>query len=394
VWVEQTQTRVYQYKFVNSISNIDSSVWNIFFGSSHPFTRHEYLSALEMSRCVSAETGWTPMHLMVMDGDNIIALMPLYLKSHSWGEYVFDWAWAEAYDRHNIGYYPKLVGSIPFTPTTGRRIGIDPRLPKPDQQPLIDGIQTYLSQTVIKQGWSSWHCLFTNTEQHLQFAQAGVMERVGCQFHWHNQNYADFNDFLSTLTSRKRKNITKERISARQRLQFRFIDGDKASAQQWQDFVRCYQNTYLKRSGHKGYLSAAFFEQIAATMGSMIRLLLIENSDAQLVASALYFVSDTHLYGRYWGALTECDYVHFEACYYQGIEYAIANQLLVFDAGAQGEHKVARGFRPVKTTSSHFVAHEGFNDAIGAFCQQEQAHIDIYRQQMCEQLPYKSIENT
>lgn len=390
--MEQTQTRICKYKFVNSISQIDCAVWNSFFGVAHPFTRHEYLSALEISRSVSAETGWTPMHLMVMDGDTIIALMPLYLKSHSWGEYVFDWAWAEAYARHDIEYYPKLVSSIPFTPTTGQRIGFNSELSSIERQQLVGYIQTYLTQTVIEHDWSSWHCLFTTPDQHQQLTQAGAMTRVGCQFHWHNKGYADFNGFLETLTSRKRKNITKERTLARQQLQFHFVEGDKASIEQWQDFVRCYQNTYLKRSGHKGYLSAAFFEQIAATMGSSIRLLMIENVDGQTVASALYFVSDTHLFGRYWGALTECDGVHFEACYYQGIEYAIANQLAVFDAGAQGEHKVARGFSPVKTTSSHFVTHKGFNEAIGHFCQQEQAHIDIYMQQMSEQLPYKFID--
>jgi predicted N-acyltransferase len=390
VWVKKTQSRVYNYKFINNISDIDSKVWHDFFGVTHPFTRYEYLSALEMSRCVSAETGWTPMHLMVMDADNVMALMPLYLKTHSWGEYVFDWAWAEAYERHNIDYYPKLVSSIPFTPTTGQRIGFNSGLSTLEQQQLIGHIQTYLSQAVIKHNWSSWHCLFTTPDQQQQLTQAGVMERVGCQFHWHNQGYVDFTDFLGTLTSRKRKNILKERTLARQQLAFRFVDGDKATSEQWQGFVRCYQNTYLKRSGHTGYLSPAFFEQIAATMGASIRLLMIENIEGQLVASALYFVSGTHLFGRYWGALTECDGVHFEACYYQGIEYAIANKLAVFDAGAQGEHKVARGFFPVKTTSSHFIAHEGFNEAIGHFCEQEQSHIDIYMQQMCEQLPYKT----
>lgn len=392
MWVEQAQKQSYQYKFVNSINTIDPSVWNEMFGVSHPFTRHEYLSALEMSGCVSAETGWTPMHLVVMDIDNVIALMPLYLKTHSWGEYVFDWAWAEAYERNHIEYYPKLVASIPFTPTTGQRIGFSAALSITAQQALIESIQHFLSQTVIEHNWSSWHCLFIHEAQQHQFSQADAMQRLGCQFHWHNQGYADFNDFIARLTSRKRKNIIKERTIARQQLQFSFIDGDKASPEQWQGFVRCYQNTYLKRSGHTGYLSPAFFEQIAATMGASIRLLIIEDVDGNLVASALYFVSDTHLFGRYWGALTECDGLHFEACYYQGIEFAIANQLMVFDAGAQGEHKVMRGFRPVKTFSSHFIAHEGFNDAIGHFCQQERAHIDIYMQQMCEQLPYKAIE--
>ncbi|AZG72979.1 GNAT family N-acetyltransferase [Shewanella livingstonensis] len=390
--MKQVKSQGYQYKFVNSINTIDCSIWNEIFGVSHPFTRHEYLSALEMSGCVSTETGWTPMHLVVLDIDNIIALMPLYLKTHSWGEYVFDWAWAEAYERNDIEYYPKLVGSIPFTPTTGRRVGFSTALAITEQQSVIESIQHFLSQTVIEQNWSSWHCLFTDTVQQQQFSQAGVMQRVGCQFHWHNQAYTDFNDFLATLTSRKRKNILKERTLARHALQFRFVDGDKASNEQWQSFVRCYQSTYLKRSGHAGYLSPAFFEQIAATMGASIRLLIIEDTVGELVASALYLVSDTHLFGRYWGALTECDGLHFEACYYQGIEFAIANQLSVFDAGAQGEHKVMRGFLPVKTYSNHFIAHEGFNSAISHFCQQEQAHIDIYMQQMCQQLPYKSIE--
>lgn len=388
--MEQTRALVYQFRFINTISEIKKSDWNDYFGITHPFTRHEYLSALELSHCVSVKTGWQPQHLVISQDDTFIALMPMYIKTHSWGEYVFDWAWAEAYERNQLDYYPKLVSSIPFTPTTGQRIGFAPSLSEAEKQCVIAQASQFIRQQLVDRNWSSWHGLFSPQSQHEQWGNTDVIQRLGCQFHWRNQAYSDFNDFLASMSSRKRKNIIKERAQIQQAaLRFTFVDGDKATVEQWQGFVQCYQRTYLKRSGHQGYLSADFFSLIARTMGESIRLLLIEDSDNQLVASALYFVSDSHLYGRYWGALNEFDGLHFEACYYQGIEYAIANQLSVFDAGAQGEHKVARGFYPVATYSSHIIKHQGFSDAIADFCQQEQQHIKLYMQQMTEQLPYK-----
>ncbi|MCL1113035.1 GNAT family N-acetyltransferase [Shewanella basaltis] len=382
---------VYQFRFVNTISEIKKSDWNAFFGISHPFTRHEYLSALELSHCVSPNTGWQPQHLVVSQGDTLIGLMPMYIKTHSWGEYVFDWAWAEAFERNQLEYYPKIVTSIPFTPTTGQRIGFAPFLSENEKQDVINQVGQFIRQQLVDRHWSSWHGLFNLQSQHNMWLNSSVISRLGCQFHWHNHGYSDFNDFLGNMSSRKRKNILKERAQIQQaQLRFTFVEGNKASPEQWQGFVQCYQRTYLKRSGHQGYLSADFFLLVAATMGESIRLLLVENSQNQLVASALYFISDSHLYGRYWGALTEYDGLHFEACYYQGIEYAIANQLSVFDAGAQGEHKVARGFYPVLTYSSHIIQHQGFGDAIADFCEQEQHHIGLYMQQMTAQLPYKT----
>ncbi|MGX9461464.1 GNAT family N-acetyltransferase [Shewanella sp. A14] len=389
--MEKTKAIVYQFRFANTISEIKKSDWNLHFDVDHPFTRHEYLSALESSQCVSLKTGWQPKHLIVSLADTIVALMPMYVKSHSWGEYVFDWAWAEAYERHQISYYPKLVSSIPFTPVTGQRIGFSALLSQSDKQLLVTQMTVFITQSLIEHEWSSWHGLFSHQAEHELWESTLAVQRLGCQFHWKNNGYSNFNDFLASLTSRKRKNISKERALIQQaQLHFTFIEGNKASIEQWQGFVRCYQKTYLKRSGHQGYLSADFFKLIAANMGESIRLLIVKNNNSELVASALYFVSDSHLYGRYWGALSEYDGLHFEACYYQGIDYAIANQLNVFDAGAQGEHKVARGFYPVQTHSSHIMSHQGFSDAIEDFCKQELSHIQQYMQQMTLQLPYKA----
>ncbi|QYJ88026.1 GNAT family N-acetyltransferase [Shewanella mesophila] len=371
-------------------------------GRDNPFTRYAFLHALEISECVGIASGWVPMHVMVYRDNELVAVMPMYLKTHSYGEYVFDWAWAQAYERHQLEYYPKLVSAIPFTPIGGTRIGFSDRLSMEQRQQLTVQLGDYLGQLLEKIGGSSWHHLFHSKAEQQLLANAGYLTRMGTQFHWHNRGYHDFDAFLAQMSSRKRKNILKERRQILGKgLSFQFIEGQDVSTAQLQHFSRCYQATYYKRSGHSGYLNLAFFTELVASMGDAIRLLIVSQETGQTqqidqteqtivpVAAALYFVSEDILYGRYWGTLVELDGLHFETCYYQGIEYAIAHGLQTFDAGAQGEHKVLRGFEPIETYSAHEIMHDGFRVAIEDFTQQEKRQIAIYMEQLREVLPYK-----
>ncbi|WP_143562321.1 GNAT family N-acetyltransferase [Shewanella sp. UCD-KL12] len=421
-------------EFLASIELIPTTQWNSLMQGSansvNPFTRHQYLSALEKSRCVCTKSGWTPMHLSVLYKGKRIAVMPLYNKTHSYGEYVFDWAWAEAYERNHIEYYPKLLSAIPFTPVTGNRMGIDVSLSGKATADVITFIFQSLNQEVTRGEYSGWHCLFMPKTQHncisntqrsllpistsiqspletsLGLEQATPpLKRTGTQFHWQNHDYRDFADFLSTMSSRKRKNIIKERAKAiNQGYTFRFIEGELVTDAQWQAFYYCYQITYAKRSGHYGYLNLEFFKLLGKTMAEQVLLLVVEkpitladntsslineSDTSQIVAAAIYFKSDTHLYGRYWGALESADVLHFEACYYQGIEYCIKHGLDTFDAGAQGEHKIARGFEPVVTYSNHEIAHPAFREAIEGFVQQESEQNRRYMIEAAKLLPFK-----
>ncbi|MCL1048040.1 GNAT family N-acetyltransferase [Shewanella abyssi] len=378
--------------FVDAIDAVDASTWDDLMDDGNPFNQHAYLAALEASGCVSQQSGWTPLHLVVRQATRIVAVMPLYIKSHSYGEYIFDWAWAEAYDKHQIPYYPKLVSAIPFTPVTGARIGIATDVTAQQVWELI--IQA-LDGSLIEHGFSSWHCLFLPKEQFIAMSQPAednpaCLKRLSTQFHWKNRGYQSFDGFLNSLTSRKRKDINKERAKLTpHELSFEFVNAEQVTTAMWHTFYACYRQTYAKRSGHAGYLNLAFFESIANTMPDNVLLLLVRNIEGQVVASALYFKSKSHLYGRYWGSLVDIDGLHFEACYYQGIEYCIEHQLAVFDAGAQGEHKVARGFEPVATYSTHEVLHPEFRRAIESFTLQEADNIKTYMELLTSKLPYR-----
>lgn len=388
-----------KFEFIDSIDAISRSDWNSVFGSENPFTRHEFLFALENSKSVSPSTGWTARHLLVYANSELVAAMPLYLKTHSWGEYVFDWAWADAYERSGLSYYPKLVSSVPFTPVTGKRLAMKSQLSKEDKTDLSIAVFNHLNTSLEKMELSSWHCLFPEKTEYDRWKNLQCLERIGTQYHWFNRDYKDFADFLANMNSRKRKNILKERKKAHQSgLKFKFVEGNNISPQQWQFFIHCYQRTYSKRSGNSGYLNLAFFQSLSELMPEQV-LLLIAGSGSnpfesnngefeQMYASALFFRSSTHLYGRYWGSIAEFDGVHFETCYYQGIEYCINENLHVFDAGAQGEHKIARGFEPIETWSLHGVAHPGFRDAIDEFSKQEKNHIKVYIEELKKSLPY------
>jgi predicted N-acyltransferase len=374
-------------EFLPSLGAIGEQEWDKVADTDYPFLRHRFLWGLETTGCTTAESGWQPCHAIVREGGRAVALMPLYLKSHSYGEYVFDWAWADAWRQQGLSYYPKLLSAIPFTPATGPRICVaEGQDVEEVYRALLSAMHTFAERKHI----SSWHLLFPEESVANSFSARGLHLRVATQFHWFNDNFSHFDDFLATFNSRKRKSLKRERQRVvEQGITLRTLVGDQIGALQWQQFYRFYQLTYAKRSGHGGYLSKEFFTQTAAAMGQQV-IMVLADLDDHAVAGALYFRSADTLFGRYWGAEQEYDCLHFEACYYRGIEYCIANGLKRFDPGAQGEHKIQRGFRPIKTFSSHWIADPRLSAAVGDFTQQEQAQNDSYIRQAAELLPFKS----
>ncbi|MCL1074945.1 GNAT family N-acetyltransferase [Shewanella dokdonensis] len=384
---------VWECQFIEDISKVPAIEWDACMASTNPFTRHAFLWALEQSGSVGGDSGWRPYHLLLYRQQQLVAVMPLYQKSDSWGEYVFDWAWADAYQRYGVAYYPKLVSAIPFTPVTGNRLAIHPQA-KPYAEAIYQQVSGILKQQL--QQFSSWHGLFLEASECQQWqsrAELTLLRREGCQFHWFNRDYASFDDFLAALTSRKRKQILKERAKV-QHLHYHWFAGDAIANELWQRFYYCYQMTYLKRSGHGGYLSGDFFLKLGRLLADNVRLLLVcrdNEPPEQAFAAALYLADEQQhvLYGRYWGTLQELDGLHFEACYYQGLEYAIRHGFSCFNAGAQGEHKVLRGFEPVMTQSLHAIAAAEFQHAIEHFCAEERQHNQQYVATMRQALPFK-----
>jgi predicted N-acyltransferase len=380
--------------FIDSIHDITGAQWNQLCGIDYPFLRHEFFAAMEDSHSTCTDTGWQAHHLLLFNQQTLIALMPLFIKTHSYGEYVFDWAWAEAYQRHGMSYYPKLLNAIPFTPATGPRWAIDSAYDEHEIIALMN--QTIIAETHHLQA-SSYHSLFTHQEKSSLLKQHHGQQRIGYQYHWFNKNYYDFVDFLSTMTSRKRKNINKERKKVKQQnIIIDITSGENIQTKDWENFYLFYQTTYMKRSGHTGYLSADFFPLLAQSMRENIVMMqasiMNENNIRETVAAALYFKDSTTLYGRYWGCKENFDSLHFELCYYQGIEYAIKNKLQRFDPGAQGEHKIQRGFTPIKTYSHHWIANDDFRDAIQKFLIVEEKEVTLYIQEASKLLPFKNSD--
>ncbi len=374
-----------QVKQINSMTQADGADWNRLAGVAYPFLRHEFLLALEQSGSVSAQTGWVPSHLLVLDDDQLVALMPLYLKQHSWGEYVFDHQWAQAYQQQGLDYYPKGLTAIPLTPCQGARIVIQAGTgPLQVMQALLDFIKKLSEQG----GISSWHCLFPIEQQAEQLRSLGLSIREGVQFHWFNRGYHDFDDYLQSLSAGKRKMLKRERcLVSEQGIRILRIAGPDVSDLQWQVFFQFYSMTYLKR-GSQPYLNLAFFQQIAATMPEQL-LLVLALKDGRYVGAALSFVGDETLYGRYWGCYEDYNALHFEACYYQGLDYCIEQGLQRFDSGAQGEHKISRGFEPITTYSAHWIKDARFAKAIEQFIAREQKALQFYKQDAAVFLPFK-----
>ncbi|MEK9806892.1 MAG: GNAT family N-acetyltransferase [Halieaceae bacterium] len=373
-----------------SIADIPKAEWSAWFDPDYPFLRHDFLLGLERSECTTQTSGWVPFHLVLREHGRAIAAAPGFLKGHSYGEYVFDWAWADAWHRQGLEYYPKVVSAVPFTPATGPRIWTNP-----SEETALELFLSAVTDLCKQRGITSWHILFND-----QFPPTNVLpedgsfvERTTCQFHWFNRDYKSFDEFLGTFSSRKRKNLRKERDSiSRQGLSLTTHRGSTITTDQWQFFHYCYQTTYAKRSGHGGYLTKEFFLDVCPGLGDIPVMVIAKNGAGLPIAAALYFESSTTLYGRYWGCLEEYDNLHFEACYYRGIEYCIERGLEKFDPGAQGEHKIQRGFEPTLTRSLHWVAEQGFREPIAAFCRREMDQVRAYQQEACTLLPFKQIE--
>ena len=357
--------------------------------SADPFSQYAFHAALEYSGSVGGDSGWQPLHLEITNDGEPLALIPSYVKTHSWGEYVFDFEWANAYQRYGLEYYPKLISAVPFTPCAGPRILL---VKGADLSKALTFLTQQLPHLCAQLKLSSWHWLFAQKPDWQPAQQQLWHQRTGCQYHWYNQNYSQFADFTARLTSRKRKSINKERrVIAEQGINFIWQQGSSISPQALKEFYACYQSTYLKRS-RQGYLTYKFFSELLTQMPDNL-LLVTASKDQTPLAYALFFVDDQTLYGRYWGCLEEVDFLHFETCYYQGIDYCIANGISHFDAGAQGEHKLARGFLPQHTRSYHYLAESGFNEAIKQYCEAEAQQIEAYMGWAKTALPYKTEEH-
>ncbi len=365
---------------VDSLASIPASDWDALAGN-HPLLSHAFLHALHESGCASAETGWAPCHLTLWRDSRLAAAMPLYLKSHSYGEYVFDWAWADAYQRHGLRYYPKLLNAVPFTPVTGPRLLATNEA---DQGALLDAALEYARDT----GVSSLHCLFPAAPEVAAFESAGLMLRASVQFHWCNEGFGDFEDFLARMNHDKRKKIRQERRKVRDAgIEFRCLRGGEASHADWRFFVECYNRTY--RAHHSSpYLNLDFFLRLAQTMPERL-LLILGYRDGLPVASAFNIIGDETLYGRYWGTKEFHSGLHFETCYYQAIEFCIAEKMDSFEGGAQGEHKLARGLLPQRTVSAHWLAHPEFAEAVTRFLRKEASGIEHYVDELSEHSPFK-----
>jgi uncharacterized protein len=375
----------YRTGIASSLAEVGESAWSELLAlqdDTNPFLSYAFLHALHECACAAPATGWRPQYLVLWRGDALAAAMPLYLKSHSYGEYVFDWAWADAYERNGIAYYPKLLSAIPFTPVTGARL-------LARDEAARAALVAALCKLQQSSGVSSSHVLFPPEQQARQLREAGFMLRSGVQFHWINADYADFDAFLATLEHKKRKNIRAERRKVREAgVTLRRVKGAEVTPAEWRLFHRCYANTYAEHHSTP-YLNLDFFLRLGATMPGNI-LLVIAERDGQAIAASLVIYNAQALYGRYWGALEHVDCLHFETAYYQPLEFCIEQKIATFEGGAQGEHKMARGFLPQKTWSAHWLAHPAFADAIERFLARESGGIDAYIGELNERNPFRA----
>ncbi len=371
----------------DSIADIPRDDWNALAGAAYPFLDHAFLELAEHTGSVSPDAGWTPRHLALRDRGHLRAALPLYEKSHSWGEFVFDWAWARAYEQAGFDYYPKLVSAVPFTPAPSTRI-----LRAPGDDAAADRLLRAAIGLAKDSGCSSVHVLFPVEDEITVFEQNGFLVRKDCQFHWHNRGFASFDDFLATFTSAKRKKARRDRRRvADGGIRFRRLTGRDLDGDTWSDVYALIARTFMLR-GSLPYFNQAFFEGLGEALPDNV-LVILADKDGRTIAAAVFFESDTALYGRYWGSDGHYDALHFETCYYQGIDYCIEKGLQRFEPGTQGEHKIARGFAPVPTWSAHWLAHPQFADAIGRYLDQEGRHVDRYMEAVDGHTPFRRDED-
>ena len=365
-------------RVVDSLAGVDPQEWNALAGPQ-PFVRHEFLSALIETGCASARSGWRPRFLLLRRAGVLAGAMPLFAKSHSYGEYVFDWAWAEAHERHGIAYYPKLLCAVPFTPVRGTRLlaGSDA-----ERHALVEGALELARDT------SSLHVLFPTEAEARLLEASGLLLRRTVQFHWRNADYADFEAFLAKMSHARRKNIRQERRKVREAgVGFRWLEGDAIRRPDWDFFNRCYRRTYAAH-GSSPYLNLEFFLRLGAALPENVAMVQALRDDRP-IAAALFLRDAATLYGRYWGCIEHLPLLHFECCYYQAIEFAISRRLQVFEGGAQGEHKLFRGLLPVETLSAHWLADPRFARAVEGFLERERSGIARYVDELCEHSPFK-----
>ena len=379
----------FHLEIIEKLSEVSAADWNALLSpDASPFLRHEFLSTLEETACVGSKTGWQIAHLALYRSKKLIGAMPLYLKLHSYGEFVFDWSWAQAYEQQGMQYYPKALCAIPFTPVQGSRILFAPLENKSQvQEQLIAGLKTLVLQNKL----SSAHILFPLGEQTQAMVDQGFMLRDSVQFHWHNHQFVNFEQFLSTLTMKRRKNIRQEREKVnREGIAFRHIPGQSATDQDWEFFYQCYANTYMEHHSSP-YLNQDFFKLLCSRMPENLHLILAQRGTSPIAASLLFVdATSSTAYGRYWGALEHIPCLHFETAYYQAIEYCIEQQIETFEGGAQGEHKMARGFLPTTIQSAHFIVDPQFSKAVKHFLEREQLGIGAYVDELGEHSPMKS----
>lgn len=375
-----------QLERLTTLGAIDAATWNALAGDS-PFLRHEFLHALEQTGCVGPGTTWQPCYLVARDERGLAGALPLFIKYDSHGEFVFDWSWADAYERAGRSYYPKLVSAVPFTPATGRRLLLRDAQGADVAAKLIDAARA----TAHELGASSLHVLFPTEPERETLASAGFLTRKGCQFHWANDGYGTFDDFLSRFSADKRKKAKRERRRvADAGIVFEHLRGSEPTPADWEAILEFYSRTFWRR-GREPYLNREFFAAIATSMPDNLLVVLARHHGVP-IAAAICFRSSTTLYGRYWGSGGDFHSLHFETCYYQGIDYCIREGLTRFEPGTQGEHKVARGFVPQPTWSCHWLRDADFHRAIGSFLARETRHVDAYMDEVGDHVPYRQSE--
>jgi len=371
---------------LESLADIKPDDWNALTRHHYPFTQHAFLHGLQEGGCLEP-FGWHPHYFLAYEGEQLIAALPTFIKTNSYGELVFDHSWAQAYAQVDLAYYPKLVTAIPYTPATGPRFICLPDLHDSQGllQQMLDTVKTFCELHQL----SSWHLLFDNDASAEQLTEQDFLPRHDCQYHWHNHNYADFDDFLAQLNSRKRKNLRKERKSiAEQGLQIEAFSGDQLDEAQIDTLHKLYAGIFERKYG-TATLTAKFFHYLCRHLGSQV-LVYFARDGQGICAASLLFRSDTHLYGRVWGDFREYRNLHFELCYYQGIDYCIREGLQVFDPGAQGEHKISRGFLPTRTVSYHWMRNRHFHQLIERYLNQERQHMQMQCEHLMQSSPYRN----